>query len=136
MAAFLDDLDSDIEIFNSKLNAIIENCTISEVFSFDSKLIIINNLDDKEAVMYSWGNVSPERGGFDSVPFRLSVEGDIESTGIVEISYGDYEITDGGYATPTVADDFDLNVKDIKNNLEFYISNSLEIFIDFRDQLY
>lgn len=133
---FLNDLDCDIEIFNSKVNTIIENCDISEDFCFDTKLIIINNLDDKEAVVSSFGSVFPERGGSDSVPFHISIDGDIEATGIVEISYGDYEITDGGYATPTFADDFYLNIKDIQSNLKLYISNSLEIFIDFRDQLY
>lgn len=136
LAAFLDDLDLDIKIFNSKVNAIIEECTISENFSFDSNLIMLNNLDDKKAVIYSWGNVSPDRGGSDSIPFRLTVEGEIKATGIVELSYGDYEISDGGYANPTVADDFDLNVRDIKYSLDLYISDSLEIFIDIRDQLY
>lgn len=136
LAAFLDDLDSDIEIFNSKVSAIIEDCTISETFSFDSNLIMINNLDDKKVVLYSWGNVSPDRGGSDSIPFRLTVEGDIEATGIVELSYGDYEISNGGYANPTVADDFDLNVRDIKYSLDLYITTSLEIFIDIRDLLY
>lgn len=47
LAAFWDDLDLDIKIFNSKVNAIIEECTISENFSFDSNLIVLNNLNDK-----------------------------------------------------------------------------------------
>lgn len=134
--AFLDDLNSDIEIFSSKVNTIIENCTISEVFSFDSNLIILNNIDDEEAVICSWGNVSPERGGSDNIPFHLTVDGDIEAMGIIEIVYGDYEITDGGYAMPTVADDFVLNVKDINKSLDIYISNSLGTLIDIRDRLY
>ncbi|WP_449603816.1 hypothetical protein [Paenibacillus sp. Marseille-Q9583] len=63
---------------------------------------------------YTCGNVTPERGGSDSISFRLTLEGDIEATGVVELSYGDYKITDEGYANPTVADDFDLIVKNIK----------------------
>lgn len=134
--AFLDDLNSDIEIFSSKVNTIIENCTISEVFSFDSNLIILNNIDDEEAVICSWGNVSPERGGSDNIPFHLTVDGDIEAMGIIEIVYGDYEITDGGYAMPTVADDFVLKVKDINKSLGKYISDSLVTLFNIRDRLY
>jgi len=133
---FLNDLDLDIESFSSDVNFIENDCTMSDEFFYNSDLITLKNLDGNQAVLQTFGNVSPERGGSDSIILKLTINGVVDASGIIEISYGDYEITDGGYAMPTFSDEFYLNVKEIKNELENYISNSLACYIELRDKLY
>lgn len=136
LLAFFDDLDLDIESLSSVINSIENECTMCDEFFYDSDLITLKNLDGNQAVLRTFGNVSPERGGSDSITLKLTIDGVVDASGIIEISYGDYEITDGGYAMPTFSDDFYLNVTEIKHELENYTSNSLACYIELRDKLH
>ncbi|PJN59811.1 hypothetical protein PAEAM_28460 [Paenibacillus sp. GM1FR] len=136
LLGFLNDIDMELESFRSNVYSIENKCSISDEFFFDCSPIILENFDGDQAIIQTNGNVFPDRGGADSILLKLITNGCVDASGIIEVSYGDYEISDGGYAMPTFSDGFYLNIEEIKCELEIYINNSLNSYVELRNELY
>ncbi|GAA4841876.1 hypothetical protein GCM10023310_19730 [Paenibacillus vulneris] len=133
---FTYELDTAIEFYIESLHDASKEYTISDGFQLNATIVSLVDSQNQQLTISSNGTLYPERGGTDHITLRLEIDEIEVARGYIEREYGDYEITDGGYANPTFADGFCISIKDVKSELIQYIDNSLEKVISLRDHLY
>lgn len=78
----------------------------------------------------------PEKGSSDTVYIIVKYKDREKVSGIIEKSYGDYEILDDTYSVPIHSEELSINIKDVIGYLEDFKSDNCAIFEALCDQLY
>lgn len=78
----------------------------------------------------------PEKGPSDTVYIIVKYKDREKVSGIIEKSYGDYEILDDTYSVPIHSEELSINIKDVIGYLEDFKSDNCAIFEALCDQLY
>ncbi|GAA0123463.1 hypothetical protein UT300018_27810 [Clostridium faecium] len=132
-----EDFEDIIENMTHQFEEVTEKIEYDDISDFQEGVIAkLANIEGQnlEVEIVDW--FCPERGSSDTIHVKVRYRGKEEARGIIEKSYGDYEILDDTYPMPTHSDDLYINIDEVNEYLDGFKNNNCGILEELRDQLY
>lgn len=114
----------DISKLKKQLMCIKQNVYFVDLDCYsEGDLIRMKDFYGNEYALTINGWFCPDRGCLDEISIKLTCNKEVIEYGSIDVSYGDYELTEDGIPIPSTEDDIFVNIEDINKELNIAIDN-------------